>query len=117
MTFAMGRRFVIVDGAERFKDRDVEAHLVPALAGIAPDTTVAFFAREEGRAKASPKLAAAVKAAGGEVVVESAMKARELPRWLVGEAGRPRVTLDGAAAPAPLPAVGGRRPRPPRRPG
>src|SRR3954464_13239995 len=43
MTFAMGRRFLIVDGAERWKDPDVEAVLAPALSGIAPDTTVAFF--------------------------------------------------------------------------
>src|SRR4051794_23261160 len=111
MTFAMGRRFLIVDGAERFKDQDVETHLVPALAGIAPDTTVAFFAREEGRAKASAKLASAVKTAGGEVVVESAMKARELPRWVVGEAARLGVTLDGAGAQALIVAVGDRRQR------
>ena len=58
MTFAMGRRFLVVDGVERWKDAEVEAHLVPALADIAPDTTVAFFAREEGRAKAPAKLAA-----------------------------------------------------------
>ncbi|MEA2286295.1 MAG: polymerase subunit delta, partial [Solirubrobacteraceae bacterium] len=61
MTFAMGRRFLIVDGVERWKDADVEASLGPALAGIAPDTTVAFFAREDGRAKAPAKLTAAVK--------------------------------------------------------
>ena len=111
MTFAMGRRFLIVDGAERFKEAEVEAHLVPALAAMAPDTTVAFFAREEGRAKASPKLAAAVTAAGGEVVAESAMKARELPRWVVGEAARLGMTLDGAGAQALVAAVGDRQQR------
>src|SRR6476469_9704875 len=51
MTFTVGRRFLIVDGAERYKDADVEQHLAPALKGIAPETTVAFFAREDGRAK------------------------------------------------------------------
>src|SRR3954471_5378591 len=56
MTFAIGRRFVIVDGVERWKDANIESVLAPALAGIAPDTTVAFFAREEGRAKAPAKL-------------------------------------------------------------
>ena len=111
MTFAMGRRFLIVDGAERFKEAEVESHLVPALAAMAPDTTVAFFAREEGRAKASPKLAAAVTAAGGEVVAESAMKARELPRWVVGEAARLGMTLDGAGAQALVAAVGDRQQR------
>src|SRR5436190_1283749 len=48
MTFAIGRRFIVVDGAERWKEADVKAHIVPALAAIAPDTTIAFFAREEG---------------------------------------------------------------------
>src|SRR3954468_14163121 len=47
MTFAIGRRFIVVDGVERWKDANVESVLAPALAGIAPDTTVAFFAREE----------------------------------------------------------------------
>src|SRR5919112_2460800 len=56
MTFAMGRRFLIVDGAERWKDAEVTALLAPALAGMAPETTVALFAREEGRTKVSPKL-------------------------------------------------------------
>src|SRR5215218_8968651 len=68
MTFAMGRRFLIVDGVERWKDAEVEAQLGPSLAAMPPDTTVAFFAREEGRTKAPAKLAAAVKKAGGDVV-------------------------------------------------
>ena len=37
MTFAMGRRFLIVDGVERWKAADV-ATIAPALAGIAPET-------------------------------------------------------------------------------
>jgi hypothetical protein len=49
MTLAMGRRVVIVDGAERWKGPDVEEHLAPALAQIPPDTTLALFAREEQR--------------------------------------------------------------------
>ena len=82
MTFAIGRRFLIVDGVERWKDGDVEQAIGPALAGLAADTTVAFFAREEGRAKAPATLAAAVQAAGGDVVAENALRARDLPRWL-----------------------------------
>src|SRR5437660_959615 len=64
MTFALGRRFLIVDGVERWKDKDLEP-LEAALAGIGPDTTIALFAREDGRAKASPRLHDAVRAAGG----------------------------------------------------
>jgi DNA polymerase III subunit delta len=111
MTFAIGRRFLIVDGVERWKDAEVEAVLAPALAGIAPETTVAFFAREEGRAKAPAKLAAVVKKAGGDVVAESALKPRELPRWVVAEADRLGLKLDSAAAKALVGQVGERQQR------
>src|SRR3954462_4909928 len=111
MTFVIGRRFLIVDGVERWKDADVENVPAPALAGIAPDTTGGFFAREEGRAKAPPKLAAAVKKAGGDVVAETALKARELPRWVVGEGERLGLTLEGAAAKALVAQVGERQQR------
>src|SRR3954465_2858916 len=40
MTFATGRRFLIGRGVERWKDAEVEATIVPALAALAPDTTV-----------------------------------------------------------------------------
>jgi DNA polymerase III subunit delta len=111
MTFAMGRRFVIVDGAERWKDADVEAQLGPSLAAMPPDTTVAFFAREEGRTKASAKLTAAVKKAGGDVVAENMLKAKELPRWVVAEADRLGIRLEGAAAQALVAQVGDRQQR------
>src|SRR4051794_30399572 len=111
MTFAIGRRFLIVDGVERWKEADVETVVVPALAGMAPDTTVAFFAREEGRTKAPAKLAAAVKKAGGDVVAEAALKPRELPRWVVGEGERLGLTLEGAAAKALVAQVGERQQR------
>jgi len=111
MTFAVGRRFVIVEGAERFREADVVAALVPALAAIAPETTVAFFGRDDGRAKVSGKLAAAVKAAGGDVVVEQLLKARELPKWAVAEAARLGIRLETAAAHALVAAVGERQQR------
>jgi DNA polymerase III subunit delta len=111
MTFAIGRRFLIVDGVEGWKDAEVESALVPALADIAPDTTVAFFAREEGRAKAPAPLAAAVTKAGGDVVAESAIKARELPRWVVNEGERLGIHLEGAAAQALVAQVGERQQR------
>ena len=100
MTFAIGRRFLIVDGVERWKDAEVQAALAPALAAMPPDTTVSFFGRDEGRVKTPAKLAAAVKKAGGDVAVEATLKARELPRWAVGEAERLGITLERAAAKA-----------------
>jgi DNA polymerase III subunit delta len=111
LTFALGHRVVIVDGVERFGEADVKAHLVPALRDIPPDTTIAFFAREEGRFKAPKALIAAVKAAGGDVREEATMKARELPKWLQAEAGRVGATLERDAAQALVAQVGDRQQR------
>ena len=111
MTFAIGRRFVIVDGVERWKEADVKQHVVPAVAGIDEQTTVAFFAREDGRAKAPKALVEAVKKAGGDVVGEQVLKAKELPRWVQQQARRLGVELDHPAAQALVGAVGERQQR------
>jgi DNA polymerase III subunit delta len=111
MTFAIGRRFVIVDGVERWKDGDVQKALAPVLGELAPDTTVAFFAREEGRSRAPDKLVAAVEGAGGDVSVENALKARDLPRWAIAQATKLGVQLDGAAAQMLVAKVGERQQR------
>jgi len=111
MTFAIGRRFLVVDGAERWKDADVTAHLAPALRAIAPDTTVAFFGREEGRLKVSAALVKAVEQAGGVVAIERTLKARDLPAWLQGEAGPLGVQLDRDGARALVALVGERQQR------
>jgi DNA polymerase-3 subunit delta len=111
MTFAIGHRVVIVDGAERFAEAAVKTHLVPALRNIPPDTTIAFFAREEGRLKAPKALVEAVKAAGGDVREEATMKARELPKWLQAEAARLGATLERDAAQALVAQVGDRQQR------
>jgi DNA polymerase-3 subunit delta len=111
MTFAIGRRFVIVDGAERWKDADVKKHLTPVLKDLDPDTTVAFFAREDGRAKAPKALHDAIKAAGGDISGEQMLKARELPRWVQAEATKLGIGIDSTAAQALVAAVGDRQQR------
>jgi DNA polymerase-3 subunit delta len=111
MTFAIGRRFLIVDGAERWKDADIATHLLPAIAGIGPETTIAFFAREEGRYKVSDQLVKAVEKAGGSIALERTLKAKELPRWLQAEAKRTGVALDRDAAQALVAHVGDRQQR------
>jgi len=111
MTFAIGRRFVIVDGVERWSDADVSAQLAPVLASLPPDTTVAFFACEEGKARAPKALHAAVAAAGGSVSTEDVKKPRDLPRWVVGEGARLGIRLDGSAAQALITQVGDRQQR------
>ncbi|MDX6729866.1 MAG: polymerase subunit delta [Baekduia sp.] len=111
MTFSMGRRFVVVDGAERWKQPEVEQHVVPALAGIAPDTTVAFFAREDGRAKVPAALVKAITKAGGDVVEQVTVKSRELPKWAMAEARRLGIELEPAAAQVLVAQVGERQQR------
>lgn len=111
MTFAMGRRFVIVDGVERWKDADVKKHLAPAMKDLDPDTTVSFFAREDGRAKAPKALHDAVKAAGGVISAEMTLKPKELPKWVQGQAQKLGVGIDHTAAQALVQAVGDRQQR------
>ncbi|GAC1484909.1 MAG: hypothetical protein NVS1B9_02070 [Solirubrobacteraceae bacterium] len=108
MTFALGRRVIIVDGVERWKEREVDAELSAALGAIPPETTIAFFAREEGRAKAPAGLHALVKRAGGAIDCESAVKEWDLPKWAIAHAATLRLTLDLPAARA-LVAVTGKR--------
>ncbi len=88
MTLAIGRRVIIVDGVERWREADIESALAPAMAQMPPDTTLAMFAREEARAKAPPALLKAVKAAGGRVDSEMTVKPWELPKWVAEGAAR-----------------------------
>jgi DNA polymerase III subunit delta len=110
MTFAVGRRFLIVDGVERWKDADVETHLAPALKDVPPDTTVAFFAREDGRTKAPANLVALVKKVGN-VAAEATPKAKDLPNWAIAEAAGLGVTLERPAAQLLVSNVGDRQQR------
>jgi DNA polymerase III subunit delta len=111
MTFAMGRRFVIADGVERWKESDVEG-VAQALKTADPETlTVAFFAREEGRYKAPAKLHDAVKQAGGKVAAEMNVKPKELPNWVIEQARESGLRLDRSAARALIAQVGDRQQR------
>ena len=111
MTFAIGRRFVIADGVERWKDAEAE-QVAAALAGVDPESlTVAFFAREEARSRVPAVLVKAVKAAGGQIAEESQVKPRELPRWLAQRASELGLELDNQAARALIAQVGDRQQR------
>ncbi len=111
MTFAVGRRVLIVDGVERWKQAEVERDLTPAMRELPPDTTLALFAREEGRAKAPAALHKAVQKAGGQIVAESTIKPWELPRWVREQASRMGLALDADAAKALVGQVGERQQR------
>ena len=111
MTFALGRRFVIADGVERWKDADVPVVADAMRHMDAEALTVAFFGREEGRYKVPPALAKAVEAVGGQVAEEGTVKPRELPRWLAARAGELGVELDNQGARALIAHVGDRQQR------
>jgi DNA polymerase III subunit delta len=111
MTFALGQRVIVVDGVERWKQAEVEQHLLPAMRALPPDTTLALFAREEGRTKAPPAVHDAVKAARGQVVAQGTVKPWELPRWAREQAARLGLALDQAAAKALVAQVGERQQR------
>lgn len=93
MSLTESRRYLLADGVERWRDRQLEA-VAAALAELPPDLSLVLIAR----AKAPAKLVKAVKAAGGEVHEFEAPKAREMPRVLVADAKRLGFRLDPAAA-------------------
>jgi DNA polymerase-3 subunit delta len=93
MSLTESRRYLLADGVERWRDRQLEA-VAAALAGLPPDLSVVLIAR----AKAPAKLVQAVKAAKGEIHEFEAPKAREMPRLLIADAERLGFRLDSAAA-------------------
>ncbi len=111
MTLAIGRRVIIVEGVERWREDDVRKHLAAAVAQMPPDTTLALFAREEARAKAPAALHDAVKRAGGQVVAQMTVKPWELAKWAREQAARLGLSLDAAAAKALVAQVGERQQR------
>jgi DNA polymerase III subunit delta len=110
MTLALGRRFVIVEGAERWKDKELDA-LEAAVTGIAPETTVAFFAREDSRNRAPDRLHAAVKQVKGDISAENSVKPWELPKWTIARATELGVELEPDGARALIGHVGDRQQR------
>jgi DNA polymerase-3 subunit delta len=111
MTLSVGRRVIIVEGAERWRQADVESQLAPALAAIAPETTLAIFAREDARAKAPAALHEAVKRAGGQIAAEMTLKRWELPKWAREQGAKLGLSLDATAAKALVDQVGERQQR------
>jgi DNA polymerase-3 subunit delta len=93
MSLMDSRRYLLADGVERWRDKQLEA-VVAVLGELPPDLTVVLIAR----AKAPAKLNKAVKAAAGEIHEFEAPKARELPPQLVADAQRLGFRLQPDAA-------------------
>jgi DNA polymerase-3 subunit delta len=93
MSLTESRRYLLADGVERWRDRQLDA-VAAALAALPPDLTVVLIARD----KVPAKLAKAVKAAKGEIHEFEAPRAKDMPRVLVAEAKRLGFALEPAAA-------------------
>jgi len=87
------RRYLLADGIERWRDKQLEP-VIAALGELPPDLTLVLICRD----KAAAKLAKAVKVASGEVHEFEAPKAREMPSVLVREAQQLGFRLEPAAA-------------------
>ena len=93
MSLVESRRYVLVDGVQRWRDKEHSA-VAEALASLPPDLTLVLIAR----GKTPAKIAKAVEAAGGEVRTFDAPNARNLPRALVSEAAALGFQLESDAA-------------------
>jgi DNA polymerase III subunit delta len=93
MSLTQARRYLLADGVERWRDRQLDA-VAAAIADLPPDLTVVLIARD----KAPAKLVKAVKSAKGETHHFEAPSARQMPRTLVGEARQRGFHLDPDAA-------------------
>jgi DNA polymerase III subunit delta len=110
MTLTLGRRFIIVDGAERWKDKELDP-VVASLQNMPPETTITFFAREESRKEAPQRLHKAVQDAGGDISAELSVKPWELPKWVIARARELGIELEPDAARALVQHVGDRQQR------
>lgn len=93
MSLTESRRYLLVDGVDRWRDKQLDA-IGGAVKSLPPELSVVLIARD----KASAKLVRAVEAAEGEVHEFEAPKPRELPRKLVAEAQGLGFRLEPAAA-------------------
>jgi DNA polymerase III subunit delta len=93
MSLTESRRYLLADGVDRWRDRQLDA-VSAVLSGLPGDLTLVLISR----AKAPAKLAKSVKAAGGEIHEFEAPKPRDIPRALVTEAKRLGFSLEPAAA-------------------
>jgi DNA polymerase-3 subunit delta len=93
MSLMDSRRYLLADGIERWRDKQLQP-VIEALGELPPDLTLVLICRD----KPAAKLVKAVKAVKGEVHEFEAPKARDMPRVLVGEAQGLGFRLDPGAA-------------------
>ena len=117
MTLGIGRRWMLVEGVERWKDKDVQA-VADAVAGLPPDTTAVLVAsgRVDQRkgGPASAKLIKAVEKAGGELKTLKAPTTAKYAPWATEQGAKVGLKLTTDAAQALVNRVGETEDRPPR---
>lgn len=101
MTLAMGRRWMLVEGVERWKEKDVKL-VAAALEGLPPNTTVVLVAAGQvKRGKPGPapaKLVKSVEKCGGEEKTYAAPRAAGYGKWAMDQASGLGLTLTPDAA-------------------
>jgi DNA polymerase III subunit delta len=117
MTLAMGRRWMLVEGTERWKEKDVKV-VSDALSGLPPDTTVVLVASgpiKRGKPGPAPaKLVKAVEGCGGEVNAFAAPRAAAYAKWTIDQASQLGLAVSADAAQELASRVGETDDRPPR---
>jgi DNA polymerase-3 subunit delta len=93
MSLTESRRYLLADGVERWRDRQLD-DITAALGELPPDLTLVLIAR----GKIPQKLLRAVEEAGGEAHQFESPKTWDLPRTLVGDAKRLGFRLEPTAA-------------------
>jgi len=109
MTLALGRRWMLVEGVERWKEKDVKL-VSDALAGLPAGTTVVMIASgpiRRGKPGPAPaKLVQAVEKCGGEVTAFKAPSASGYAKWAAEQASKLGLAMSVDAAQALVDRVG-----------
>ena len=108
LTLAVGRRYVLADGVEQWKEKDLGPAL-EALKELPPDTVVLLIASGKvtrGDGPAAAALADAVRAAGGEVQLCEAPRPARFPAWIAEQGSDLDLVVAEDAAQALLERVG-----------
>jgi DNA polymerase III subunit delta len=114
LTLGVGRRWIVADGVQDWKEKDVAA-VAAALKTIDPETVVIFIAQANPKARrgsparkgqAPATLAEAVEKTGGEVHACAAPKPRGLPKWVLERSKELNLNLERDAAEALVELVG-----------
>jgi DNA polymerase III subunit delta len=109
LTLGVGRRYVLADGVERWKEKDL-GPAIEALKSLPPDTVVLLLGSgkvSRGKGPVAEQLAKAVKALGGDVQLCEAPRPARLPDWVVKQGAELGLVVGEDAAHALVERIGG----------